>query len=119
MKPRFVVRLLGPAILLSVGIVVAACGDDAGTPQSGGADGDSAGGGTTRQFDLALSALERKCSDDREMIANMASSAQKLLQEKGINLRLVEVMREVNESIAPGSGEQPCADIFASYVAQQ
>ncbi len=49
----------------------------------------------------------------------MAVTAQGLLQEKGTSLSLIRLMQDVNRSIPSGLGEQPCADIFASYVTLQ
>lgn len=71
------------------------------------------------QFRSVLDALVEKCSDSRQRIADMGVTAQGLLQDKGVDVGLIRVMQDVDRSIPSGLGEQPCADVFASYVTLQ
>ncbi len=68
------------------------------------------------RFKSVLDNLQPKCTESRQKIADMGVKAQQLLQNKGVDLSLLRVMQAANDSIPPGFGTQPCADIFAALV---
>jgi hypothetical protein len=63
-----------------------------------------------------LDSLEPKCDESRSKIGDMSVVSRDLLEDKGIRATLLQILRDVDRSIPAEFGEQPCADIFASYV---
>lgn len=61
-----------------------------------------------------LDFLEPKCNENRERIGDMA-----VVAKDELGTSLLTILRGVNGSIPTDFGSQPCADIFAYYVALQ
>ena len=72
------------------------------------------------QYASALDRLEEKCPDERERLADYAVRSQQLLEERGIEESVLDILRNARSSI-PDEMERgavgSCSDIFAAYVA--
>ena len=73
---------------------------------------------TIAQFSSLLDSLERKCANSRQQIADATVAAQDLLRKKGVKLKLIDVMRNLNDAIpeeAAGS-KLSIAEVAAAWV---
>jgi hypothetical protein len=67
------------------------------------------------RFARVLDKLQRKCSDSRSFVGDMAVRSQELMAEEGVRESLLSILTNVNRSIPRKLGRS-CSDIFATYV---
>ena len=68
-------------------------------------------------YERVLDRLEPKCTENRELIGDMAVRSLELLADEGVvSETTLTMMEAVDLSIPADLGEQPCADIYATLL---
>lgn len=74
---------------------------------------------TVRRAETLLDSLASKCRESRERIADMAVVARDELRRKGIDQKLLTILRNTDYATPPEATGISCVGIFAAYVALQ
>ncbi len=70
------------------------------------------------EFRAVLDVLEASCPDDRQDIADLAVSTHQTVTERGLEITLLQMMRDLSENIPPDLAATgiSCAIALAAYV---
>ncbi len=70
------------------------------------------------EFRAVLDVLEESCPDDRQEIADLAVSTHQTVTERGLEITLLQMMRDLSENIPPDLADTgiSCAIALAAYV---
>ena len=70
------------------------------------------------EFRAVLDVLEESCPDDRQEIADLAVSTHQTVTERGLEITLLQMMRDLSENIPPDLDDLgiSCATALAAYV---
>lgn len=68
------------------------------------------------RYQVTLDALETKCTNGRERLADFAVVAKRELAERGVTVSLLEFLRSMNDALPTDLGTTDCTDIAAATV---
>ncbi len=70
------------------------------------------------EFRSVLDVLEESCPDDRQKMADLAVSTHQTVTDRGLEITLLQMMRDLSENIPPDLDDLgiSCAIALAAYV---